>query len=73
LGSNGHVKLQWELDGDIVWEEEFSEAHMASMFDLDIMGKSRLTLHGNALTDYWLSPDNNIVLADPLLIRKSEI
>ncbi|MDD3925455.1 MAG: NPCBM/NEW2 domain-containing protein [bacterium] len=69
LGRKGHVKFEWELDERIIWEDEYAEGHMASVFDLDVSGGCRLVLRGKALTDYWLDKGNNIVLADPVLIR----
>jgi len=69
LGMAGHARLQWILDDAVLWQEEFDGRHAAAPFDLDVSPGGWLTLRGEALTDNWSDPANNLVLAEPVLIR----
>lgn len=67
LGREGRVRLRWELDEEVVWEDTFQDGHLASGFSISIAKGGRLRLHGFALTGRGLDPANHVVLAEPKL------
>jgi hypothetical protein len=69
LGRDGHVEMRWSLNGKVIWQQEFFGKHLAEPFDLDVSQGGWLVLHGKALTKFWLADENNLVLAEPLLLR----
>lgn len=69
LGLDGRVLMRWFHDEKEVWRHEFSRSHPTAPFDLDVQDGGWWTLQGEALTEVALSPTNQLVLAEPVLIR----
>lgn len=69
LGRRGRVRMRWKHDGHTVWESDFSAANQARAFDLDVSAGGWWILEGEALTSNPLASENQMVLADPLLVR----
>ncbi len=66
-GKKGNVRFQWLRDERPQWEITLSEDHPSEPFDLDVSQGGWWALVGEAPIP--LSPENNLALADPLLLR----
>lgn len=69
LGQEGHVSLQWLLNEKTIWEANFKGADSAQSFDLDVSEGGWLRLQGRSLTPDFDAPENQIVIAEPILER----
>lgn len=69
LGKNGKIKVEISLNNKVFYHNEFGERKLADIFDVPILCGGKLKLTVRDRTGCWGSPDNNVVWAEPILIK----